>query len=54
MGFTGAILLGQQRIDAPTIVSGPVALWAGLNKPVVLSAFSSAGSGSGLPTPSEP
>jgi len=34
MGFTGAILLGQQRIDAPTIVSGPVALWAGLNKPV--------------------
>jgi len=34
MGFTGAIMLGQQRIDAPTIVSGPVALWAGLNKPV--------------------
>src|SRR6476661_6206257 len=31
MGFTGAILLGQQRIDAPTIVSGPVALWDGIN-----------------------
>jgi len=31
MGFTGAILLGQQRIDAPTIVSGPVALWEGIN-----------------------
>ena len=33
MGFAGAIMLGQQRIDAPTIVSGPFALWAGLNKP---------------------
>ena len=31
MGFSGAILLGQQRIDAPTIVSGPVALWEGIN-----------------------
>jgi hypothetical protein len=33
-GFTGAILLGQQRIDAPTIVGGPISLWGGLNKPV--------------------
>lgn len=33
-GFAGAILLGQQRIDAPTIVGGPISLWAGLNKPV--------------------
>jgi hypothetical protein len=31
MGFSGAILLGQTRIDAPTIVSGPVALWDGIN-----------------------
>jgi len=30
-GFSGAILLGQTRIDAPTIVSGPVALWDGIN-----------------------
>jgi hypothetical protein len=33
-GFAGAILLGQQRIDAPTIVGGPISLWQGLNKPV--------------------
>ncbi|MFL6720610.1 MAG: hypothetical protein ACJ8FT_02245 [Sphingomonas sp.] len=33
-GFTGAILLGQQSIDVPTIIGGPIALWNGLNKPV--------------------
>ena len=31
MGFSGAIMLGQQRLDATTIVSGPVALWEGSN-----------------------
>lgn len=33
-GFTGAILLGQQRINVATINGGPISLWAGLNKPV--------------------
>ena len=33
-GFAGAALLGQQRVDIPTIAGGPIALWNGLNKPV--------------------
>ena len=33
-GFVGAALLGQQRIDIPTIACGPIALWNGFNKPV--------------------
>ena len=33
-GVAGAILLGQQRVDVPTIVGGPISLWNGLNKPV--------------------
>jgi hypothetical protein len=33
-GFVGAALLGQQRVDIPTIAGGPIALWNGLNKPV--------------------
>jgi hypothetical protein len=32
-GIAGAILLGQQRVDVPTIVGGPISLWNGLNKP---------------------
>jgi len=27
-------LLGQDRLDIPTIAGGPIALWNGLNKPV--------------------
>jgi hypothetical protein len=33
-GVVGAVLLGQQRVDIPTIAGGPIALWNGLNKPV--------------------
>jgi hypothetical protein len=33
-GIVGAVLLGQQRVDVPTIASGPIALWKGFNKPV--------------------
>ena len=33
-GFAGAILLGQQSVDIPTISGGPIALWNGLNQPV--------------------
>ena len=33
-GVTGAFLLGQQRVDIPTIAGGPIALWNGLNAPV--------------------
>ena len=33
-GIAGAALLGQQRIDVPTIVGGPISLWNGLNRPV--------------------
>jgi hypothetical protein len=33
-GIAGAILLGQQRVDIPTICGGPIALWNGLNAPV--------------------
>ena len=33
-GIAGAVLLGQQRVDVPTIAGGPMTLWAGLNKPV--------------------
>jgi hypothetical protein len=28
------VMLGQQRVDVPTIAGGPIALWNGLNKPV--------------------
>ena len=34
MGIAGAWLLGQQRVDIPTIAGGPIALWNGLNEPV--------------------
>jgi hypothetical protein len=33
-GIAGAFLLGQDRVDIPTIAGGPIALWNGLNKPV--------------------
>jgi hypothetical protein len=33
-GIFGAVLLGQQRLDIPTVAGGPISLWAGLNKPV--------------------
>lgn len=33
-GFVGAALLGQQRVNIPTIAGGPIALWNGLNLPV--------------------
>lgn len=33
-GIAGAVLLGQDRVDVPTIAGGPIALWNGLNKPV--------------------
>ena len=33
-GVAGAMLLGQQRVDIPTIAGGPIALWNGLNRPV--------------------
>ena len=34
MGIAGAVLLGQKRVDIPTISGGPIALWNGVNKPV--------------------
>jgi len=33
-GIVGAVLLGQQRFDIPTIAGGPITLWNGLNTPV--------------------
>jgi hypothetical protein len=33
-GIIGAVMLGQQRIDIPTIAGGPIALWNGFNQPV--------------------
>jgi hypothetical protein len=33
-GIVGAALLGQQRVDIPTIAGGPITLWNGLNEPV--------------------
>jgi hypothetical protein len=33
-GITGAVMLGQQRVDIPTIAGGPMTFWNGLNKPV--------------------
>jgi hypothetical protein len=33
-GVAGAVLLGQQRLDIPTIAGGPITFWNGLNKPV--------------------
>lgn len=32
-GIAGAAMLGQQRVDIPTIAGGPIALWNGLNMP---------------------
>ena len=34
MGIAGAALLGQHKLDVPTIAGGPITLWHGLNKPV--------------------
>jgi hypothetical protein len=33
-GVVGAVMLGQQRLDIPTIAGGPFTLWDGLNEPV--------------------
>ena len=33
-GIAGAVLLGQQRVDVPTIIGGPISFWNGLNKPI--------------------
>jgi hypothetical protein len=33
-GIAGAVLLGQQRVDVPTIIGGPISLWNGLNRPI--------------------
>lgn len=33
-GIAGAVLLGQQRVDLPTIAKGPISFWKGLDKPV--------------------
>jgi len=33
-GAAGAVLLGQQRVDLPTIAAGPISLWNGFDKPV--------------------
>ena len=33
-GIAGACLLGQQRVDIPSIAGGPITFWNGLNKPI--------------------
>lgn len=33
-GIVGAVMLGQQRVDIPTIAGGPITFWNGFNKPV--------------------
>ena len=33
-GIVGAWMLGQQRVDIPTIAGGPITFWNGLNAPV--------------------
>ena len=33
-GIAGAALLGQHRVDVPTIAGGPITLWKWLNTPV--------------------
>ena len=33
-GIAGAAMLGEQRLDIPTIAGGPITFWNGLNKPV--------------------
>jgi hypothetical protein len=33
-GIAGAVLLGQQTVNVPTICGGPISLWNGLNRPV--------------------
>ena len=32
-GIVGAWMEGQQRLDVPTILGGPVTLWNGMNQP---------------------
>ncbi len=32
-GIVGAVMLGQSRVDVPTIVGGPISLWNGFNNP---------------------
>lgn len=33
-GITGAVMLGQQRVDVPTILGGPITLAHGFEQPV--------------------
>ena len=33
-GIVGSIMLGEQRVDVPKIVGGPITLWTGFNQPV--------------------
>jgi hypothetical protein len=33
-GIAGAVMLGQTRVDIPTIAGGPITFWNGLNRPV--------------------
>jgi hypothetical protein len=33
-GIIGAWMLGQQRVDVPTIIGGPITLYKAFNKPV--------------------
>jgi hypothetical protein len=33
-GIAGAALLGQQRVDIPTIAGGPFTFWRGFTQPV--------------------
>jgi hypothetical protein len=32
-GIVGAVMLGQQHLDVPTIIGGPISLWNGFNSP---------------------
>jgi len=53
-GVVGAALLGQQRVEIPTIAGGPIALWNGLNKPMTarfVEAPSARGRSSSRPLP---
>lgn len=34
LGIAGAVMLGQERVDVPTIAGGAISFWNGLNKPV--------------------
>jgi hypothetical protein len=33
-GIIGSVMLGEQRVDVPKIIGGPITLWQGFNKPV--------------------